>query len=599
MKVLVIGSGGREHALAWKLSQSPRVSQVICAPGNPGMEEIGPCHNIAVDDLNSLLNLAQKENVALTVVGPELPLCLGIVDLFKKHGLLAAGPDAYAAQLEGSKSFAKQTMTRYGVPTAPYVIFDDYFDALDYIAVNHRPLVIKADGLAAGKGVYLCRDTREANQALHDIMVLKIFGAAGNKVLIEEWVYGEEASFLVFSDGRKVIPLPSSQDHKAIGEGDTGPNTGGMGAYSPAPVISPQLQEKALQQCIYPIIEGMAADGHPFKGILYAGLMIAPTGDINVLEYNVRFGDPECQPLLLRLESDLFEILMAIAKGDLGSIQPVWSQGVSICVVLAARGYPGDYEKGKAISGIKEAATDPAVQVFQAGTARQDGHIVSSGGRVLGVCAKAPELPQAVDLAYAAIKKINFDGMYYRRDIAHRALSPKPASPTPESHKMTDHKISVGIIMGSASDWQAMKGAYETLQELDVYAEVKVLSAHRTPDETLNYVRSAAGRGLQVIIAGAGWAAHLAGVAAANTLLPVIGVPLDSSPLSGMDALLSTVQMPPGIPVATVAVGAGGAKNAAYLAAHILALQDTALGKRLQARREKSANDILNAPPLI
>ncbi len=584
MKVLIIGSGGREHALAWKLSQSPKVSQVICAPGNPGMAAIGPCHNIAVDDLDGLLDLALREKVGLVVVGPELPLCLGITDLFQKHGLLVAGPDAYAAQLEGSKAFAKQAMTRYGVPTAPYMVFDKYDDALSYIDANQRPLVIKADGLAAGKGVYLCRTPQNARQALQDIMINKIFGTSGNKVVIEEWVVGEEASFLVFSDGKNVIPLPSCQDHKAIGENDTGPNTGGMGAYSPAPVLGPQMEQKALEQAIYPIIEGMAAEGHPFKGILYAGLMISLSGEINVLEYNVRFGDPECQPLLLRLESDLLDVLLAIAQGNLQGVEPKWSPGSSVCVVLAAKGYPGDYEKGQIISGLNQAGINPAVQVFQAGTKKHGNNVVTNGGRVLGVCAKAGTLAQAVELAYAAVTRLDFDGMYYRRDIAHRALKP--------------HRAQVAIMMGSASDWQAMKGAQDVLQQLEIPCEVKVLSAHRTPDETLAYVRGAAERGIKVIIAGAGWAAHLAGVAAANTLLPVIGVPLDSSPLLGLDALLATVQMPPGIPVATVAVGAGGAKNAGFLAAHILALQDAELGERLQARRQQAAGDILNARPL-
>jgi phosphoribosylamine--glycine ligase len=542
------------------------------------MAEIGVCYPLAIDDLAGLLDLAVREKVDLTVVGPELPLCLGLADLFRAHGLLVAGPDAYAAQLEGSKAFSKTAMTRFGVPTADYQIFADYDQALSYIKANPRPLVIKADGLAAGKGVYLCPETGEALRALDELMVQKIFGAAGDKVVIEEWLQGEEVSFLVFCDGQTVIPLPSSQDHKAVGEGDTGPNTGGMGAYSPAPVLGAALQQQALELAVYPVVRGLAAEGHPFTGILYAGLMITPAGQINVLEYNVRFGDPECQALLLGLQSDLAEILLAIAKGELDKQAPRWAQGSSVCVVLASQGYPGGYETGKVISGLDLVA--PEVKIFQAATALdKNDQLVSHGGRVLGVCAQADTLTAALGKAYEAIEKISFANMYYRRDIGHRA----------------QRKIQVGIIMGSASDWEVMQGAQEILRRLQIGHEVKVLSAHRTPDETLSYVRQATERGLQVIIAGAGWAAHLAGVAAANTLLPVIGVPIDSSPLSGLDALLATVQMPPGIPVATMAIGAGGARNAAFMAAHILALHDPALGQKLRELRRTAARKILDS----
>jgi phosphoribosylamine--glycine ligase len=372
--------------------------------------------------------------------------------------------------------------------------------------------------------------------------------------------------------------MPSSQDHKAVGEGDTGPNTGGMGAYSPAPVLGPELERQALDQAIYPVVRGLAAEGHPFTGILYAGLMIAPDGQINVLEYNVRFGDPECQALLMRLESDLAEILLAAAKGGLHEHTPRWDRGVSVCVVLTSQGYPGKCETGKIISGL-DAPLAPGVKIFHAATALRNGQLVSHGGRVLGVCARADTLSIALRRAYESIAKINFAGMYYRRDIGHRA----------------EEKIQVGIIMGSSSDWEVMQGAREILRQLRIGHEVKILSAHRTPDQTLDYVRQAASRGLQIIIAGAGWAAHLAGTAAANTLLPVIGVPIDSSPLSGLDALLATVQMPPGVPVATMAIGAGGARNAAFLAAQILALQDRNLAQRLEAMRKVAAQKILDS----
>jgi phosphoribosylamine--glycine ligase len=546
------------------------------------MAEIGVCYPLAVDDLDGLLGLAQREKVDLTIVGPELPLCLGLADLFRSHGLRVAGPSAYTAQLEGSKIFSKAAMTRFGVPTAQYQVFDNHRAAAAYIKAHPQPWVIKADGLAAGKGVYLCREPQAALQALDDLMVQKRFGTAGEKVVIEEWLQGEEASFLVFCDGQTVIPLPSSQDHKAVGDGDTGPNTGGMGAYSPAPILGRSLQQQALEQAIYPITRGLAAEGHPFVGILYAGLMITPAGEINVLEYNVRFGDPECQPLLLRLQSDLAEILLAVAEGNLHEISPCWDNGASVCVVLAAHGYPGPSETGKVISGLDcPDLSKMGVEIFQAATTVNDeGQLVSNGGRVLGVCARADNLPQALDLVYGAIGKIHFANMHYRRDIGHRAR----------------RKIQVGIIMGSRADWEVMQGAREVLQQLQIGNEVKVLSAHRTPDETRAYLEQAAERGLQVIIAGAGWAAHLAGVAAAHTLLPVIGVPIDSSPLSGLDALLATVQMPPGIPVATVAIGAGGARNAGFLAAHILALHDRELSQRLLALRQATARKILSTP---
>jgi phosphoribosylamine--glycine ligase len=581
MKILVIGSGGREHALVWKLAQSHRVGQVICAPGNPGIAKIGVCRSVAIDDLAGLLRLALEEKVDLTVVGPELPLCLGIADLFREHGLLLAGPGAYAAQMEGSKAFSKKAMTRFGIPTAAYQIFDRYERAESYVKTNSRPLVVKADGLAGGKGVYLCRGQEEALLALNELMCRKVFGAAGETVIIEEWLQGEEASFLVFCDGQTVIPMPPTQDHKAVGEGDTGPNTGGMGAYSPAPVLSSELQKQALDQTVYPLIRGLAQEGHPFQGILYAGLMITPDGRINVLEYNVRFGDPECQPLLLRLESDLAEILLAVAEGGLDKHSARWSSQASACVVLCAQGYPGAYAAGQIISGL-DSSFDEDVELFYAGIAMRDGMPVSQGGRVLGVCARAEDLSLALSKVYTAINSINFEGMHYRRDIGRRAFG----------------RILVGIIMGSASDWEVMKGARDVLEQLQIASETKILSAHRTPEETLRYVRGAAARGLKVIIAGAGWAAHLAGVAAANTLLPVIGVPIDSSPLSGLDALLATVQMPPGIPVATVAIGAGGARNAGFLAAHILALQDSGLTQRLLEARREAARNILAAPAL-
>jgi len=586
MKVLVIGSGGREHALVWKLAQSPLVEEIYCAPGNPGMTGEALCADIDPTDVKALLAFAQEKGVDLAVVGPELPLTLGLADAFEAAGILVAGPSQYAAQLEGSKAFAKDLMKRYGVPTADYRVFDDAAAAKEYVRRAGRPLVVKADGLCGGKGVLLCADARQAENACVSIMEKMEFGQAGCRVVVEEWLVGEEASFMVFTDGVTIVPMPSSQDHKAVGEGDTGPNTGGMGAYSPAPVVTPAVAERVMDQVIRPVIDGLRAEGHPYKGVLYAGLMIDAQGNPKVLEFNARFGDPECQPLMLRLESDLAEILYKLAQGRLGEATVKWSERPAVCVVLASAGYPGQFAKGKEIKGLDQACLCRGVVIFHAGTRLDGGRLVTNAGRVLGVTAIGDDVKDALDRAYEAVEFVNYEGKYFRRDIGHRALA--------RLHEEGRRPL-VGVVMGSASDWDAMKEAVETLRVLGVRAEARVLSAHRTPREALEYAQGAQARGLKVIIAGAGWAAHLAGVMAANTTLPVIGVPMPSSPLNGMDALLSTVQMPAGIPVATVALGAGGAKNAGYLAAQMLAIADPALASRLKAERIRLTRKVLEA----
>ncbi|MCF8118166.1 MAG: phosphoribosylamine--glycine ligase, partial [Desulfarculaceae bacterium] len=563
MKVLVIGSGGREHALVWKLAQSPTVEELYCAPGNPGMAGEAVCVDIASNDIAGLKQFALDKGIGLTVVGPEAPLVDGLADEFEAAGLTVAGPSAYAAQLEGSKSFAKDAMTRFGVPTAGYKVFTDPAEAKAYVLGADRPLVVKADGLAAGKGVLLCKNAAEAEVAVESVMVAKDFGDAGDKCVVEEFLVGEEASFLVFSDGKSIVAMPSSQDHKAVGEGDTGPNTGGMGAYSPAPVVTPSIAAKAMDQVIKPMIQGMAAEGHPFKGILYAGLMIDGQGEMGVLEFNVRFGDPEAQPLLVRLESDLADILLKLAQGKLDQAEVVWSDKPSVCVVLASGGYPGKYPTGKPISGLENASLCGGVTVFHAGTKLDGGTLVTSGGRVLGVTALGASVAEAIERAYEAADLISWEDMYMRRDIGHRALARNGGGGP-----------LVGVVMGSPNDQQVMAAAGEALSSLSVPHEMRVLSAHRTPAEAAAWAKGAAARGIKVLIAGAGWAAHLAGALAAQSDLPVIAVPIDSSPLNGMDALLASVQMPPGVPVATVAIGKGGAFNAGILAAQILALSD-------------------------
>jgi len=427
MKVLVIGSGGREHALAWKLKQSPRVSEVIVAPGNAGTAIEPGVRNapIAATDIDALLHLAQMENVALTVVGPEAPLVAGLVDRFQATGLRCFGPSARAAQLEGSKAFAKDFLARHGIPTAHYAVFTELAPALAHVRAKGAPIVIKADGLAAGKGVVVAMTLAEAEHALEDMLGANTLGAAGARVVIEEFLDGEEASYIVIADGRHALPMATSQDHKRVGDGDTGPNTGGMGAYSPAPVVTSEVEARVLREVIAPTLAGMAADGAPFTGFLYAGLMIDKHGAPKVIEFNVRFGDPETQPIMLRLQSDLVELIEAALDGKLDTQRTLWDVRPAIGVALAAHGYPGTVRTGDAIVG-HDGDFGADVKVFHAGTKTENGNVVSAGGRVLTVCALGADLRAARQNAYAAIEHIRFDGGFHRRDIGHRALGTAP-----------------------------------------------------------------------------------------------------------------------------------------------------------------------------
>ena len=420
MKVLVVGSGGREHALAWKLAQSGKVSKVYGAPGNPGIAQIGQCIDIPVTEIKALADFAEKEGIDLTVVGPEAPLVAGIVDEFESRGLKIFGPSKQAARLEGSKAFAKEMMKKYGVPTADFKVFSDPEEAKRYVKEKGAPIVVKADGLAAGKGVVVAKSVEEAIEAIERIMVEKVFGSAGDKVVIEDCLFGEEASYLVITDGERFIPLATAQDHKAVFDGDKGPNTGGMGAYSPAPVLSEELESEVQERVIKPILEGMRKEGHPFKGVLYAGLMVTDEG-VKVLEFNVRFGDPEAQAILRRLDSDLFDVCMSVSEGKLVD-ELKWNPETSICVVLASKGYPGKYEKGKVITGIEEAEKIPTVVVFHAGTKIENGKLVTNGGRVLNVTALGKDIFEARERVYRAVEKIYFEGMHYRKDIGLKAI---------------------------------------------------------------------------------------------------------------------------------------------------------------------------------
>ncbi len=424
MKVLVIGSGGREHALAWKLAQSERVDEVLVAPGNAGTAGEPGVRNVAVaaEDLDGLLALARNEGVGLTVVGPEAPLVAGVVDRFRAEGLPCFGPTAAAAELEGSKAFSKDFLARHGIPTAAYATFEAVEPALEWIHNHGAPIVVKADGLAAGKGVILAQSEAEAEAAVRDMLAGNRFGPAGHRVVIESFLQGEEASFICMVDGEHVLPLASSQDHKARDEGDRGPNTGGMGAYSPAPVLDATLHQRVMKEVIEPVVRGMAQEGRPFTGFLYAGLMIAPDGTPNVLEFNVRFGDPETQPILMRLRSDLAALCEAALNGRLHEVEAEWDTRPALGVVMAAEGYPESYRKGDVIQGLED-LDDPQVKVFHAGTRLDDGQVVTAGGRVLCVCALGDDLRQARDRAYAAVEKIHWPGAFCRGDIGHRALN--------------------------------------------------------------------------------------------------------------------------------------------------------------------------------
>ena len=424
MKVLVIGNGGREHALAWKLKQSPRVDEVIVAPGNAGTARERGVRNadVAVTDIAGLLALAKAEKVGLTVVGPEVPLVAGVVDKFRAAGLRIFGPRAVAAQLEGSKAFAKDFLLRHNIPTARYAVFTELNRALAYVREHGAPIVIKADGLAAGKGVVVALTLADAELALHDMLGAHAFGDASARVVIEEFLDGEEASYIVMSDGSHALPMASSQDHKRRDDNDLGPNTGGMGAYSPAPVVTPEVEQRILKQVIEPTLHGMAAEGAPFIGFLYAGLMIDKAGNPKVIEFNVRFGDPETQPIMLRLKSDLVDLIEAALDGELQRTRAQWDPRPSLGVVMAAAGYPGKVKSGDAIEGLDAPATADT-KVFQAGTKLDaQGRVVTAGGRVLTVCALGKDIAEARDRAYAAAAGIHWDGAFYRRDIAHRAL---------------------------------------------------------------------------------------------------------------------------------------------------------------------------------
>lgn len=420
--ILVVGSGGREHAIAWKLAQSPSIKKIYCAPGNAGIAKNAECIDISAENIDALAELAEKQAIDLTIVGPEIPLSKGIVDEFQKRELRIFGPNKNSAQIEGSKIFAKELMRKYKIPTAECAIFDDAGNAKEYAAQQEMPVVVKADGLAAGKGVIICNNAQEAADAIDKIMVEKAFGASGSRTIIEECLKGEEASILAFSDGKNVIPMAPSQDHKRIYDNDLGPNTGGMGAYAPAPIISPDLQNEIMETILQPTIDAMRSEGTEYKGILYAGIMLCNNAP-KVLEFNARFGDPETQAVLPLMQSDLLDAINACIDGNLHNAEIKFSSGAACCVVLASGGYPESYEKGEIIHGLEEANKLQNSAVFHAGTKFNDKkEITTNGGRVLGVTGFGANIKSAIDSAYNTVSKISFEGMHFRKDIGRRAL---------------------------------------------------------------------------------------------------------------------------------------------------------------------------------
>ncbi|MCP4754150.1 MAG: phosphoribosylamine--glycine ligase [Proteobacteria bacterium] len=560
MNILIVGAGGREHALAWKCKQSKKASTVHVTPGNGGMETLADCWYIT--DYEEIVKKAKASRIDLVIVGQEDYLVNGLTELLEAEGIKVFGTSRSAARLEGSKVFAKEFMKRQGIPTARFEAFTDVDLAKEYLHTVQAPYVVKANGLAAGKGVLICSDMETAENGLDEIMADKVFGEAGDQVVIEEFLEGEEASWFVFTDGTNHISLTSLQDHKRQLELDRGPNTGGMGCYAPAPVVTKEIEEKVTREIVEPTLKGMADEGNPYKGVLYIGLMI-DRGQPKVVEYNIRFGDPECQPLMMLLDSDLVEITQATVEGRLNELEVRWKNQAAATVILASGGYPKSYEKGFTIQGLEEVEESDRQMVFHAGTRRDQNRFTTSGGRVLGVTCLGDDLQAALDNAYRTVEKISWPGMQFRRDIGLKGLK-RISSPG-------KGKVQVGIVMGSASDKNIAEKATQILDRFGVDYNLVVSSAHRTPERTRQYVRQSERDGADVFIAIAGMAAHLPGVIASETHRPVIGVPVNGPALAGQDALLSIVQMPPGIPVATVGIDRGD--NAALLAVQILSIK--------------------------
>jgi len=580
MKVLVVGAGGREHALAFALKKSPQLTALYATPGNGGISQIAECWGLT--DFDPIVTKAKETGVSLVFIGQEDYLVGGLTEKFQEAGIMVVGPSALAARLEGSKSYSKEFMARHQIPTAGYKTCTDLPSAESFLKQLEAPFVIKASGLAAGKGVVIAPNLEEAVGAVKEMFGGK-FGKAGEEVVIEEFMDGEEASFFVFSDGTDYVTLPTLQDHKRIFELDKGPNTGGMGCYCPAPIVTEEVEAQVIKEVVEPTLKGMQADGCPYQGVLYIGLMIKDN-KAKVVEYNIRFGDPECQPLMMLFDDDLIELGKRIAQGKLSGYQPKWKDMSAGCVVLASAGYPADYEKGFVIQGLEEVEDSAEVQVFHAGSKADAGRFKTNGGRVLAVTALGPDLPSALKRAYKEAAKIHWPGMQFRRDIGLKGLK----ADRPKG-------VKVGIILGSASDKKVADKATALLDQFELGYDLKVSSAHRTPERTRGVLEHWIDTGVEVVIAIAGMAAALPGVVAAEVDIPVIGVPVLGSALSGQDALYSIVQMPPGIPVATVGIDRGD--NAAVLALQILGIKYPGLQASHIEYRMGLAQKVIDSSP--
>jgi phosphoribosylamine--glycine ligase len=578
MKVAIIGGGGREHALTWKIAQSPQVSTIYAFTTNPGIAGLAEIVDIDPNDFKKLAAFLKKEKVDYTIVGPEDPLVNGIVDYLEKEGLKAFGPDKQGAMLEGSKIFAKEIMKKAGVPTGEYREFADPARALSYVKRKEEyPIVIKADGLCAGKGVAICQNFAEAEAFIVEVLEENVFGEAGSKILVEEFLDGEEVSIFAITDGKTVRYLSPAQDHKQVYEGDKGPNTGGMGTYASTTLVNQEILEEIHEMVTAPLLETLREEGIVYKGVLYAGLIMSQKGP-KVLEFNCRFGDPETQVLMPLLESDLMDIVKGVCDETLKEVEVSLSSKKAVCFVAASGGYPGKYEKGKEIHGLNQIDS----LLFHAGVKEENGKYLTNGGRVLNVVSVTDSIEKCREKALYDLEKLSFEGMHYRKDIAVKELK-RPA---------------IAFIMGSDSDLPVIQEGLKILEGMDLKFRVYTLSAHRTPEMVADIVKSWKYRGIKVVVAAAGMSAHLPGVVAAYTDLPVIGIPLEAK-LQGLDALFSIFQMPGGVPVATVSMGKAGAKNAAILALEILGIHDYEIKKKLKDFKKKQKTAVLEKNKLL
>lgn len=578
MKIALIGGGGREHALCWKLAQSPKVSEIYAFTDNPGIKKLAKTVDLNPENFAELAQFLLEENINYVVVGPEDLLVKGIVDFLEEKGIKVFGPNKAASQLEGSKAFSKEVMVKNNVETAFYREFSESNAALNYVhSLNQYPVVIKADGLCAGKGVAIVHSFKEAEDYIKEVLDKNLFGEAGSKIIIEEFLDGEEVSIFAITDGKTVKYLSPAQDHKKIYENDEGPNTGGMGTYAPTELGSKDFINYVDKNVVKPVLEGLKAEGIIYKGVLYAGLILDKNGP-KVLEFNCRFGDPETQVLMPLLRTDLADIVEAVCNETLDELDIELSNDKAVCFVAASGGYPQSYKKGEEIHGLEKLNT----LYFIAGAKESNGKILTNGGRVLNIIGIGQSIEKAREKALFEIEKVSFKGMQYRKDIAVKELK----------------RPKVAVIMGSDSDLPVVKEGLKILEEMEIAFKVYILSAHRSPNEAAKVAESWDFKGFKAVIAAAGMAAHLPGVMAAHTDLPVIGIPIEAK-FQGLDALYSIVQMPGGVPVATVSTGKAGAKNAAVLALEILALSDDKYKEKLKLYKQHQKTAVLEKNRLI